>query len=94
MIGLPFYEINQKRWGIPALLELLQEIQKKKSTIEGFPVEVDLGGGGKQALLLNARKVIRKAGKEHLILLAFEKAGSAGPEQSASSLDGEDGTQR
>ena len=86
-IGFPFPEISQQRWDIPKLLKLLHEIQVENNSIEDYPVEVELKNEGKQRLRLNARKLIREAGKEHLILLAFENGASSVPGGHPSSTD-------
>jgi len=70
--GRLIYELVDRRWDIPGLRELLQEILPKNTFFEGFKVELDFPTAGRRIMLLNARRIYRAANKTQLILLAME----------------------
>ena len=66
------YDLGNRQWDIPKLRGLLEEIPRKDLTFDNFEVEHDFFAIGRKVMLLNARRVYRKAGKKKLILLAIE----------------------
>jgi len=57
---------------IPALRELLETVLPRDRSFDGYALEYDLPVVGRRKILLNARRVIRKAADDQLILLAIE----------------------
>jgi two-component system CheB/CheR fusion protein len=66
------YDLGNRQWDIPDLRTLLETILPEKKEFEGFRVEHTFPEIGKRTMLLNARRLQRKATKEDLILLAIE----------------------
>ncbi len=66
------YDLENRQWDIPKLRELLEEILPKNISIDNFEVEHDFNYIGKRIMLLNARRIFRKANHTELILLAIE----------------------
>ncbi|MFC2149596.1 PAS domain-containing protein [Candidatus Auribacterota bacterium] len=66
------YDLGDHQWDIPKLKELLEEILPHTTSFDDFEVEHDFPGIGKRRMLLNARKIYRKAEQTQLILLAIE----------------------
>jgi PAS domain S-box-containing protein len=66
------YDLGDSQWNIPKLRELLEDILPNTASFDDFEVEHDFPGIGKRIMLLNARKIYRKASHTQLILLAIE----------------------
>ena len=66
------YDLGNRQWDIPKLRELLEDILPNTTSFDGFEVEHDFPDIGKRIMLLNARKIYRKADHTQLILLAIE----------------------
>jgi two-component system CheB/CheR fusion protein len=62
------YELDSRRWDLPELRRLVDELLPKNKTVEDFEVDYDGGNVGRKTLLVNARQI------DHvqLILLAIE----------------------
>jgi PAS domain S-box-containing protein len=73
-IGKKIYELGNKQWNNPKLSELLNNILPKKSTFSNFELRHNFPKIGFKIMILNAREIIQKKGKQRLILLAFEDA--------------------
>ena len=71
-MGQLIYDLGNKQWDIPKLRELLETILPEKATFEGYEVEHDFATIGRRNMLLNARQIEQKMGKEKIILLAIE----------------------
>jgi len=71
-IGKHIYDLGSKQWNIPRLKELLEDIIPRNSQIENFEVEHKFPMLGQKAMMINARRLVRKFHKEHLILVAIE----------------------
>ena len=72
-MGRPIYELGNRQWDIPSLRELLEDILPHDQQFEDYVVEHDFPVIGHHKMLLNARRVIGKAGDSQLILLAMEE---------------------
>ena len=72
-VGRPIYELGNRQWDIPSLRELLEDILPHDQQFEDYVVEHDFPVIGHHKMLLNARRVIGKAGDSQLILLAMEE---------------------
>jgi len=70
--GRPLSELADGRWNIPELADLLKDVLVKKTSVEGFRLEHEFPGAGKRIILLNARKLYKKANNTESILLAME----------------------
>src|SRR3970040_2746098 len=71
-IGQLIYDLGNKQWNIPKLRELLETILPQKATFDNYEVEHDFTTIGRRIMLLNARQIERRMGKERIILLAIE----------------------
>jgi len=71
-VGQLIYDLGNKQWDIPKLRELLETILPKKTTFDNYEVEHDFATIGRRIMLLNARQIEQKRGKERIILLAIE----------------------
>src|SRR3989339_1664248 len=71
-IGTLIYDLGNHQWNIPKLRELLETILPEKTTFDNYEVEHDFSTIGKRTMLLNARNIQRRSGKEQIILLAIE----------------------
>ena len=70
--GKMLYEVGNKQWNIPRLKELLEDIIPRNAQVVDFEVVHQFPFIGEKIMILNARRLIRKMHKEHLILLAIE----------------------
>ena len=71
-VGQLIYDLGNKQWNIPKLRELLETILPQKTTFDNYEVEHEFAAIGRRIMLLNARQIQRKLGKERIILLAIE----------------------
>ena len=71
-VGQLFYDLGNKQWDIPKLRELLETILPQRTTFDNYEVEHDFATIGRRIMLLNARQIERRQGKERIILLAIE----------------------
>jgi len=71
-VGQLIYDLGDKQWDIPKLRELLETILPQKTTFDNYEVEHDFAAIGRRIMLLNARQIKRRLGKERIILLAIE----------------------
>jgi PAS domain S-box-containing protein len=71
-VGKLIYDLGNKQWDIPKLRDLLETILPDKATFENYEVEHDFITIGRRVMLLNARQIRRRQGKEQIILLAIE----------------------
>ena len=71
-VGHLVYDLGNKQWDIPKLRELLETILPEKATFDNYEVEHDFADIGRRTMLLNARQIQRRSGKERVILLAIE----------------------
>ena len=71
-VGQFIYDLGDKQWDISKLRELLETILPLQTAFDNYEVEHDFVTIGRRTLLLNARQIERKAGKERMILLAIE----------------------
>jgi len=71
-VGQLIYDLGNKQWDIPKLRELLETILPQKTTFDNYEVEHDFATIGRRVMLLNARQIKQRTGKERVILLAIE----------------------
>ncbi len=70
--GHTVYELGNRQWDIPELLELLQDIVLQNTAFENYQIERDVPGLGRRKMLLNARRVHHDGAETDMILLAIE----------------------
>jgi diguanylate cyclase (GGDEF)-like protein/PAS domain S-box-containing protein len=71
-VGQLIYDLGNKQWDIPKLRDLLETILPQKTAFDNYEVEHDFAGIGRRTMLLNARQIERRTGKDRIILLAME----------------------
>jgi len=71
-VGQLIYDLGNKQWDIPKLRELLETILPQKTVFDNYEVEHNFATIGKRIMLLNARQIQRRSGREKIILLAIE----------------------
>ena len=71
-LGKVIYELDNKKWDIPKLRELLESILPKKEALRNYEIEHNFNTIGKRVILLNARQIKRVLGKERVTILAIE----------------------
>ena len=71
-LGQLIYDLGNKQWDIPRLRQLLETLLPRQTTLDDYEVEHEFADIGRRTILLNAREIPRKSGKERLILLAME----------------------
>lgn len=67
------YDLGNKRWDIPALRQLLEDILPSNTKFDDYLVEHDFQDIGHKSMLLNARRLERDNERAPLILLAIEE---------------------
>lgn len=70
--GRKLYELSDGQWNIDELREQLGTILEDNTSFDGFVVEQELPGTGRQRITLNARRVTGDGARPHLILLAMQ----------------------
>lgn len=70
-IGKFIYELDDKKWEIPELRELLEQIIPKNNFFEDYEVNYNFKNGNKKKLILNARQIFHNGKETKLILLAI-----------------------
>jgi two-component system CheB/CheR fusion protein len=71
-LGASLNELGNRRWDIPRLHGLLEEMQSQNTRIEKFQVEGDFPQLGRRTMLLHARPISDPRQKTSRILLAIE----------------------
>lgn len=66
------YELDNQRWNIPKLRQLLSGIINQNTSFDSYEVQQDLLDIGPKVFWLNARKIISEEGGTKLILLSLE----------------------
>ena len=72
-VGKFVYDLDDKKWDIPELRKLLEEIVPEKSFFEDYEVEYNFKKAGKKKLILNARQIFQTDKVSQLILLSIQK---------------------
>jgi two-component system, chemotaxis family, CheB/CheR fusion protein len=70
--GMLVYDLADKAWNIPKLHNLLDDTLRQTTTVTGYEISHYFPGLGEKVLLVNAKRVMRKAHAQELILIAFE----------------------
>jgi two-component system CheB/CheR fusion protein len=71
-VGKFIYDLDNKKWEIPQLRKLLEEIIPKQNVFEDYEIEYNFVHGGRRRLLLNARQMFHGEKETKLILLAIQ----------------------
>lgn len=69
--GRTFFELASRRWDIPKLRRLLEQVLPQNNVVKDFEVTVE-GAGGPGVWLLDARRLHQAEGNRPLILLSME----------------------
>jgi len=70
--GRLIYELDDGRWDIPRLRELLEEILPRNTSFNDFEIDHDFPGIGRRVMLLNGRRIYSEGHKTQRILLGIE----------------------
>jgi two-component system CheB/CheR fusion protein len=70
--GRLLFEIGDGGWNKPEIKELINNILLHGRQFDGYEMQFILPATGARTLLVNGRKVVQKANKQELMLLAFE----------------------
>jgi two-component system CheB/CheR fusion protein len=70
--GELIYEIGGGGWDGPELRRQLEQVLPEKKAVDGFRFEGDFPKAGHRVLLLNARRLVQRAGTPAMILLALQ----------------------
>jgi two-component system CheB/CheR fusion protein len=70
--GRLFFSLGKRRWDIPPLHSMLDEILHVNGRITDFELRLTLEAVGERVLLLNASRIVHQEGNEEMILLAIE----------------------
>ncbi len=71
-VGRSLYELGNRQWDIPELRQLLQDVLPHQTKVTGYMVTQEFEGIGPRTVLLNARMIPRRSGRENQVLLAIE----------------------
>ena len=71
-IGNYLYDLGNRQWDIPGLLELLDRILPEKTNFDNYEIEHEFQGIGRRKIVLNARCILNNLGKTQSVLLAIE----------------------
>jgi len=71
--GRLLFEINDGRWDIPALRELLFEVREKTKVVHDYQFTHEFENIGQYTIRLNARRILNDSKSCELILLSLEK---------------------
>jgi two-component system CheB/CheR fusion protein len=82
-IGESLYEIGRRRWDIPELRDILENVLPGGHSFEDYVVDLTLPGSERRKYWLNARRVVGRDEARPLILLAMETTASPMPEGAA-----------
>jgi two-component system, chemotaxis family, CheB/CheR fusion protein len=77
--GQPLFELEQARWDIPALRELLHSDAADHRRIDHAPLEQTLPDGTTQRLLISVTRVAGQIDQAGSVLLSIETEGAAAP---------------
>ena len=72
-VGKFVYDLDDKKWDIPELRKLLEEIVPENSFFEDYVIEYNFKKAGKKKLLLNARQIFQTDKVSQLILLSIQR---------------------
>ena len=70
--GRLFYAIGEGQWNKPDIKDLINKILLHDQQFDGYEMQYHIPGVGSRMMLVNGRKVVQKANKQELMLLAFE----------------------
>jgi two-component system, chemotaxis family, CheB/CheR fusion protein len=71
-VGKYIYELDDKKWAIPQLRKLLEQILPQHNYFEDYEVDYNSVNAGEKKLLLNAREIFQGDKESQLILLAIQ----------------------
>lgn len=71
-VGQRFFELHHREWDVPDLHRLLADVLQNHRRVEGFELALKSAGFEDRTLRLNVSRVVGKAKKHKLILIAME----------------------
>ncbi|MCX6133937.1 MAG: PAS domain-containing protein [Ignavibacteriales bacterium] len=71
-VGKSIFELDNAKWEIPQLRELLEEILPRQNVFEDVEIDYNFVNGGRKKLLVNARQMFHGKKRTKLILLAIQ----------------------
>jgi nitrogen fixation/metabolism regulation signal transduction histidine kinase len=71
-VGKYIYDLDDKKWDLPQLRVLLEEIIPDKNSFDDYEIEYSFTNGEKRKLRLNCRQMVHGTKETKLILLAIE----------------------
>src|SRR5207248_335804 len=80
-VGRPIFELGDGQWEVPALRELLHDLQGKRTSFEGFVVEHDFPRIGRRTMVVDARRIESGRARDHLIVVVIREANARAPAQ-------------
>jgi PAS domain S-box-containing protein len=72
--GWSLFELGDRRWDIPELRQMLEEVLLRDSHLDDFRVDHTFEGTGRRSMILNAHRLPPSRGRSGMILLAIEDA--------------------
>jgi len=70
--GSAIYELANGRWNIGEFLQMLDDVFRNSSQINGMEFQYDFEGIGQKIMLVNARSVIQKLHRQQVVIVAIE----------------------
>jgi two-component system CheB/CheR fusion protein len=70
--GVTLFELGNHQWDIPELHELLKDLIEQNMDFKNLEITHTFPNIGERIVLLNAHRIIQKAHREQLVLLAIE----------------------
>jgi two-component system CheB/CheR fusion protein len=70
--GVRIYDLGNRQWDIPDLRRLLENILPQTQAVDDFEVRHDFEKIGPRTMMLSARRLMQRASKEPLIVMAIE----------------------
>jgi two-component system CheB/CheR fusion protein len=73
-VGRSLYDLDQGRWNVPELRELLENLLLRDQITKDLAIELEIPARGHCRMMLNASRVVGESGQPPLVLLAIETA--------------------
>ena len=70
--GCLFHELSGGQLSVPGLRQLLEDVIRHNTVVEGYEVEIDLPDAGRRRMVLNARLVLQQKRSRPALLVALQ----------------------
>lgn len=77
-LGRALFDLGERQWDAPALREMLEAVRVQDRAFDDLVVERDFPRIGRRRVVLNARRILGRSGKDQLVLLAVAAARDGG----------------